>query len=254
MRRFLVGTIVLCLVIPELWAQEKSKEKVAEPATAKQKFDALSKEYQDGVGDFQKSYQAAKTAEERQKAIQRLPKREAFATRMLKLAEDHPTDAAAVDALVWIVINAGYTSEGTKALEIIADHHVKSEKLEPLYLSLIYSSSGSADKLLRRMINENPNRGVRGKACFGLARRLSEEPNGVKDKEADRFFEDVEKKYADIPYFRPGMTLGQVAKQARQLLIGKEAPEIEGADIDGKKFKLSEYRGKVVVLDFWGHW
>ena len=35
---------------------------------------------------------------------------------------------------------------------------------------------------------------------------------------------------------------------------GQEAPEIEGEDIDGKKFKLSEYRGKVVVLDFWGHW
>jgi cytochrome oxidase Cu insertion factor (SCO1/SenC/PrrC family) len=35
---------------------------------------------------------------------------------------------------------------------------------------------------------------------------------------------------------------------------GKLAPEIEGEDIDGQKFKLSEYRGKVVLLDFWGHW
>jgi hypothetical protein len=32
------------------------------------------------------------------------------------------------------------------------------------------------------------------------------------------------------------------------------APEISGADIDGKPFKLSDYRGKVVVLDFWGNW
>ena len=38
------------------------------------------------------------------------------------------------------------------------------------------------------------------------------------------------------------------------LAIGKAAPEIEGEDVDGKKFKLSEYRGKVVVLDFWGDW
>jgi cytochrome oxidase Cu insertion factor (SCO1/SenC/PrrC family) len=36
--------------------------------------------------------------------------------------------------------------------------------------------------------------------------------------------------------------------------IGKEAPEIEGEDIDGNRFKLSDYRGKVVLLDFWGHW
>ena len=36
--------------------------------------------------------------------------------------------------------------------------------------------------------------------------------------------------------------------------IGHEAPDIEGEDLDGNKFKLSDYRGKVVVLDFWGHW
>jgi hypothetical protein len=36
--------------------------------------------------------------------------------------------------------------------------------------------------------------------------------------------------------------------------IGQNAPEIDGEDVDGVKFKLSDYRGKVVVLDFWGHW
>jgi predicted Zn finger-like uncharacterized protein len=36
--------------------------------------------------------------------------------------------------------------------------------------------------------------------------------------------------------------------------IGQLAQEIEGEDIDGVPFKLSDYRGKVVVLDFWGHW
>jgi cytochrome oxidase Cu insertion factor (SCO1/SenC/PrrC family) len=34
----------------------------------------------------------------------------------------------------------------------------------------------------------------------------------------------------------------------------KLTPEITGADIDGQPFKLSDYRGKVVVLDFWGFW
>ena len=38
------------------------------------------------------------------------------------------------------------------------------------------------------------------------------------------------------------------------LRIGKVAPEIEGHDVDGTPFKLSDYRGKVVVLDFWGDW
>ena len=36
--------------------------------------------------------------------------------------------------------------------------------------------------------------------------------------------------------------------------IGKAAPEIEWEDLDGKAFKLSDYRGKVVLLDFWGNW
>jgi len=38
------------------------------------------------------------------------------------------------------------------------------------------------------------------------------------------------------------------------LEIGNPAMEISGEDIDGKAFKLSDYRGKVVVLDFWGNW
>ena len=38
------------------------------------------------------------------------------------------------------------------------------------------------------------------------------------------------------------------------LAIGQTAPEITGADQDGTQFKLSDYRGKVVVIDFWGDW
>jgi hypothetical protein len=36
--------------------------------------------------------------------------------------------------------------------------------------------------------------------------------------------------------------------------VGQPAREIEGQDVDGVPFKLSDYRGKVVLLDFWGHW
>jgi cytochrome oxidase Cu insertion factor (SCO1/SenC/PrrC family) len=32
------------------------------------------------------------------------------------------------------------------------------------------------------------------------------------------------------------------------------APDFEAVDENGVKFKLSDYRGKVVVLDFWGFW
>jgi len=32
---------------------------------------------------------------------------------------------------------------------------------------------------------------------------------------------------------------------------GNRAPEISGVDADGRRFALSDYRGKVVLLDFW---
>jgi peroxiredoxin len=38
------------------------------------------------------------------------------------------------------------------------------------------------------------------------------------------------------------------------LLPGKVAPDIDGRDLDGNPFKLSDYRGKVVVLRFSAEW
>ena len=46
----------------------------------------------------------------------------------------------------------------------------------------------------------------------------------------------------------------RAASPATGLAVGQTAPEISGKDLDGKPMKLSEFRGKVVVLDFWGHW
>jgi thiol-disulfide isomerase/thioredoxin len=42
--------------------------------------------------------------------------------------------------------------------------------------------------------------------------------------------------------------------QLRQKLINKKAPEIELSDLNGNKVKLSNFRGKTVILDFWATW
>ena len=39
-----------------------------------------------------------------------------------------------------------------------------------------------------------------------------------------------------------------------KLTIGKTAPDITGGDLDGVPFKLSDYRGRVVLLVFSGEW
>ena len=40
----------------------------------------------------------------------------------------------------------------------------------------------------------------------------------------------------------------------RHLAVAKMARDIEGQDQDGVRFKLSDYRGKVVLLDFWSEY
>ena len=54
------------------------------------------------------------------------------------------------------------------------------------------------------------------------------------------------------------LTLGSVAEghldEMFNLIPGKPAPEIDGVDLNGKPLKLADYRGKVVVLAFWGSW
>ncbi|MCI0458890.1 MAG: TlpA family protein disulfide reductase [Gemmataceae bacterium] len=41
---------------------------------------------------------------------------------------------------------------------------------------------------------------------------------------------------------------------SRDKNLGKPAPDIVGEDLDGNPLRLSDYRGKVVVLSFWGSW
>jgi peroxiredoxin len=52
-------------------------------------------------------------------------------------------------------------------------------------------------------------------------------------------------------------TLAAVAErelsEIRSLSVGKKALEIDGKDVDGKPMRLSEFRGKVVLLDFGSH-
>jgi hypothetical protein len=50
-----------------------------------------------------------------------------------------------------------------------------------------------------------------------------------------------------------GRAGGKVFKEER-LQIGMVAPEIVGKDVDGNDMKLTDFRGKVTVIDFWGFW
>ena len=70
-------------------------------------------------------------------------------------------------------------------------------------------------------------------------------------------YEKVLENYSDVSI--PGdIKLRSYAEngifELKHLQPGCEVPEIECEDIDGEVFKLSDYRGKVVLLSFWGDW
>jgi len=260
------------------------------PKSAAEQYQALVAEFDSARQKMMEEYRAAKTDEDRQKAFKNQPNTAAFAKKFLAVAKDHPKDPAAVDALVWVTTNAGYTLEGSEALELLARDHVTSDKVGPLCARLVYVQSPRVEPFLKDVLAKNPDHATKGQACLalaqytkrqaelvrslhedaGLAKRLgamaqfgperakelqAKDPDAVM-KEAEGLFERVTKDFADVK--QSDRPLGQAAEaelfEIRHLSVGKAAPEIEGEDVDGQKFKLSDYRGKVVLLDFWGNW
>jgi hypothetical protein len=239
-------------------AKPKDSPKDEPPKSAAEQYQALVNEVRTAQQEFYKEYSKAKTNEERQKLYaEKYPKPDDYAKKFLELAKKHPKDPAAVDALVWVSTNAPFGSEGDEATKTLLEDHVTSEKLGPLCGRLVYVPTG--EKTLRTILEKNPHKDVQGQACYSLAQLIKGKGDRGDEaalKEAEELFVRVEKDYTDVKL--PRGTLGAMAKgelnELRNLSVGKVAPEIEAEDIDGVKFKLSDYRGKVVMLDFWGHW
>ena len=74
-------------------------------------------------------------------------------------------------------------------------------------------------------------------------------------KQAEAAFERVVEELADVPGPHD-QTLGQEAQfelnEIRDLIPIKPAPEVTGTDFNGRPMKLSDRRGRVILLSFWG--
>jgi len=223
-----------------------------QPSTAAEEYQALAKQYEAAREEFSTAYQRAKTDAEREKASAKYPQPKEYAPRFLALARKNPKDPTAIDALVWVAVYSRSGAEFDEAMKLLAADYVGSDKLGQVCQMLAFSSTPQSEKFLRLVLEKNPNKEVQGTACLSLGQILKWQSGD----EAEKLFEQVVAKYGDVSNDRGN--LGERAKadlfELRNLGIGKTAPEIEGEDVDGKKFKLSDYRGKVVVLDFWGDW
>lgn len=50
------------------------------------------------------------------------------------------------------------------------------------------------------------------------------------------------------------LVVALAAQQKQSPLIGKPAPDFTLPTIDGKKVRLADLKGKVVLLNFFAHW
>jgi hypothetical protein len=136
--------------------------------------------------------------------------------------------------------------------------------LKPASIALLCQQlyyTNDSEALLRVLYTRGKRDDVRGVACLVLAQVLRRGAGAASDasaekmqQESEKLFEEAAEKYADVKTAFDG-TVGRKAKNElfdlRYLSVGKAAPEVKGTDQDGKHFKLSDYKGKVVLLDFW---
>jgi hypothetical protein len=175
---------------------------------------------------------------------------------LLALAQKHPKTEAAFNSLVFVVANSEGGSAADKATDQLLQDHLT--KLGDLLEELATTELPAVEKLLRDAMAKSTDKRVQGQATLALGQFLRNKSEAIPKgdaklaKEAEDLFDQIVKKYADQK------DLVESARDElfviRHLAIGKEAPDIAGEDVDGKKFKLSDYRGKVVVLDFWAGW
>jgi peroxiredoxin len=174
-----------------------------------------------------------------------------------------------------------------EALTILARDHADSDQVGQLCLLLVFSIDAATETFLRGVLARSKNSTVKGQACAALGANLKhrvrllsafkEDPAAVKlyeqtfgkkavahlqksdparlRAESEKLLDRVKDKFADVPHPSHG-TLGKYAH--RHLLAMRApvdadrlAPTIIGEDVAGKKLRLSDFKGSVVLLDFW---
>ena len=200
---------------------------------------------------------------------------DAIAAQVLVLVKGHPDTETRRKGLEWLLHKSRSRSRAPLTIDLLAQEYIGDERLGDVCLKLSDAPArGTLVSTLKRIVKNSPHHQVRGKASWALAlqyERFAESTRKVPtaglvaragadagswDGKFRVQLQVVLDQYADLLDGRK--TLGSMAEA---LLIeyelartGTLAPEIEGEDLDGVPFKLSDYRGKVVVLDFWGHW
>jgi peroxiredoxin len=197
------------------------------------------------------------------------------ADQLMALIKSNRTDPDVLDGLILLQGDMSY-SLGVDPLlvEIVLKDQLKSPKMGRLcYLMQYYNNDKVTETILKTVVEKHPLHEVRGQATYALGeyyrqtarddwgRPMTPEQTASLLASAAKNFEDVIKNFGDVKSPDEKENLGERAATALTrvknipiLRVGKTAPDVSGEDLDGRLTKLSDYRGKVVVLVYWGSW
>jgi hypothetical protein len=169
---------------------------------------------------------------------------------VLKLAKKDPKAEGIEDGLSWSLRGAN-PDQRSEISKLLLTHYKDSPALGKLAQSFAMMDGGGVAEL-RKIVQIAGNEKVRQGALYYIAKTLINKPETkaegiamMKELLASPGIKNNPKLLAQLT--------GQV-RVAEELSIGCTAPDIVGTDQDDKEFKLSDYRGQVVLLDFWGIW
>jgi hypothetical protein len=254
------------------WDEPKkdSSQAQGKSSQVEEQFKTLEKELQVKQREYFDQLHATKEDQARKALFKGFQgTQNAFARKALDLAFQNPKAAITLKILAKAVTTANDPSLRKEIMKTILDYHAVSPGIGKLAMDLASGEDPPELEFVEALLARNKIHDEQGKILFavGMMKRQKAGQEALSDDErtkciadAKQLFAKLKAGYVDVGLSR-GRTLATVADGALvglenipRLLAGKEAPEIEGEDLDGKSFKLSDYRGKVVMLDYWAHW
>jgi peroxiredoxin len=199
--------------------------------------------------------------------------------KALALIRQHPAEPNALPVIQKYLTGNGTEAGATKdIIDIVRKHHMADAGVSRLVRPLYSFKDASCWKFALEIADTSPNRDVRGRAALTIGQdaklaalqlelpgfsdsRIGEDKRALLAAHAETYLGKAAKEYADVRFERASGTVGQSAtKQLAQLMfranlkVGKPVPDIDGVDLAGEKLKLSDHRGRVVLLVFWASW
>ncbi|MEZ6197482.1 MAG: hypothetical protein R3F20_17445 [Planctomycetota bacterium] len=177
-----------------------------------------------------------------------------YAARAWAALRRAPATPSLLDETLWVYREGGSGPDAAAALERLAVGHAGDDGLAALFPLMHYRAEPRAAEICRALRRKSSSRRIRAEAIYALS-RLEFGIDGDPAR-GEALLVELERDFAGVR--RAGGTFGELAARElfalRHLAVGREAPDIRGRDVDDRPLTLSEHRGKVVLLSFWGDW